>query len=239
MLEIRNLTVKYRGTCALESVNFTITPGQLIGLVGPNGAGKTTLLKAMLGLLPYSSGNVKYNEGGFANQLAKVAYVPQRSQIDWNYPISVRNVVMLARTRHLKWWKKPSRQSQEIVKDALKRVNMWELRDRQIGQLSGGQQQRVFLARSLAQQAEVFFFDEPFNGVDVKTKDIILTIFKELKAENKILLVVSHDLGETLTYYDRLLLLNKQLIAVGSPQEVLTKTNFKKAYGHDLSLVSA
>ncbi|MEC4986026.1 MAG: metal ABC transporter ATP-binding protein, partial [Oscillatoria sp. PMC 1076.18] len=221
MLEIRNLTVKYRGTCALENVNFTIKPGQLIGLVGPNGAGKTTLLKAMLCFLPHTSRYVKYNGESFANQLAKVAYVPQRSQIDWNYPISVENVVMLARTRHQKWWKKPSRQSQEIVKDALKRVNMWELRDRQIGQLSGGQQQRVFLARSLAQQAEIFFFDEPFNGVDIKTKELILTIFQELKAENKIILVVNHDLGETLTYYDQLLLLNKQLIAVGSPQEVL------------------
>ncbi|MFM9263676.1 metal ABC transporter ATP-binding protein [Tychonema sp. BBK16] len=239
MLEVQDLAVNYRGISALNNINFHLESGQLTGVFGPNGAGKSTMVKAMLGLIPACRGRVKYQGRLLKEQLDRVAYVPQRSQIDWDYPITVWNAVMMARTVHTGWFRNPSRQSQELVNAALLRVGMWDLRDRQIGQLSGGQQQRIFLARAIAQQADLLFFDEPFNAIDKTTEEIIFDVFSELKAENKTLLVISHDLGETLKLYDNLLLLNKQLIAIGSRREVLTAANIQKAYGYDLSLVSA
>jgi len=239
MLEVQDLAVNYRGVCALESVSFRLSPGQMVGVIGPNGAGKSTLVKAILGLVPTVSGVVKFRSRLLKQQLQTVAYVPQRTQIDWDYPVTVWNAVMMARTRHTGWLRKPSRQSQEIVAAALQRVGMLELRYRQIGELSGGQQQRVFLARSLAQEAELFFFDEPFVGIDKKTEAIIFNIFAELKSTGKTLLVISHDLGESLSQYDHFLLLNKQLIAVGSRQEVFTTDNIQEAYGYSLSLFAA
>lgn len=239
MLEVQDLAVNYRGISALNNINFHLQSGQLTGVFGPNGAGKSTMVKAMLGLIPACRGRVKYEGRLLKEQLGRVAYVPQRSQIDWDYPITVWNAVMMARTVHTGWFRSPSRQSQELVTAALLRVGMWDLRDRQIGELSGGQQQRIFLARAIAQQADLFFFDEPFNAIDKTTEEIIFDIFSELKAENKTLLVISHDLGETLKQYDNLLLINKQLIAIGSRREVLTAANIQKAYGYDLSLVSA
>ncbi len=238
MLEVQDLAVNYRGISALNNINFHLESGQLTGVFGPNGAGKSTMVKAMLGLIPTCRGRVKYQGRLLKEQLGRVAYVPQRSQIDWDYPITVWNAVMMARTVHTGWFRSPSRQSQELVNAALLRVGMWDLRDRQIGQLSGGQQQRIFLARAIAQQADLLFFDEPFNAIDKTTEEIIFDVFSELKAENKTLLVISHDLGETLKLYDNLLLLNKQLIAIGSRREVLTAANIQKAYGYDLSLVS-
>jgi manganese/iron transport system ATP-binding protein len=234
MLEVQNLAVNYRGVCALENVSFRLAPGQLIGVIGPNGAGKSTMIKAMLGLVPAASGVVKFRSRPLKQQLRQVAYVPQRTQIDWDYPISVWNVVMMASTVHAGWFRSPSRRTLDIVRAALRRVGVLELRDRQIGELSGGQQQRVFLARSLAQEAELFCFDEPFVGVDKKTEAIIFEIFAELKSAGKTLLAISHDLGETLNQYDQVLLLNKQLIAAGSRREVFTSANIQQAYGQNL-----
>lgn len=239
MLEVQNLAVNYRGVCALENVSFRLSPGQLVGVIGPNGAGKSTMVKAILGLVPTASGIVKFRSRVLKQQLRSCAYVPQRTQIDWDYPVTVWNVVMMARTRHTGWFRKPSYQSQEVVAAALQRVGMLELRDRQIGELSGGQQQRVFLARSLAQEAELFFFDEPFVGIDKKTEAMIFDIFAELKLASKTLVVISHDLGQSLSYYDKFLLLNKQLIASGSRQEVFTKTNIQDAYGYNLRWFAA
>jgi len=239
MLEVQDLAVNYRGVCALENVSFCLSPGQLVSVIGPNGAGKSTMVKAILGLVPTASGVVKFRSRALKQQLRSCAYVPQRTQIDWDYPVTVWNVVMMAQTRHTGWLREPSRQSQEVVAAALQRVGMLELRHRQIGELSGGQQQRVFLARSLAQEAELLFFDEPFVGIDKKTEAIIFDIFSELKSAGKTLLVISHDLEESFSYYDKFLLLNKQLIAVGSRQEVFTKTNIQDAYGYSLSWVAA
>ncbi len=237
MLEVHNLAVQYRGSSALDNVSFAVSPGQLVGLLGPNGAGKTTLVKAMLGLIAASGGWVKFGDRPLQSQLQRVAYVPQRNQIDWDYPVTVHKVVMMARTVQTGWLKGFSPQSKAWVRSALERVGMWEYRQCQIGELSGGQQQRVFLARAIAQQAELFLFDEPFNTIDRATQDIIYEVFRELKQQNKTLLVISHDLGETLNYYDQLLLLNRQLIAMGPRLEVLTADNIQKAYGHDLSLM--
>ena len=237
MLEVEDLAVKYRGVTAVDRVSFSLSPGQLVGVIGPNGAGKSTMIKAILGLIPTARGHVSYCSCCLKRQLAQVAYVPQRSQIDWDYPITVKNVVMMARTRHTGWFRSPSRRSYEIVKQSLEKVGMWEYSDRPIGQLSGGQQQRVFLAQALAQQASLFFFDEPFVGVDKTTETIIFQIFEELKLDGKILMVVGHDLTETVRQYDRFLLINKEIIADGSGKEVITTENIRRAYGDHLFLL--
>jgi manganese/iron transport system ATP-binding protein len=231
MLEVRDLGVSYRNAWAINNVSFCLQPGQLTGLFGPNGAGKSTLIKGILGLIPVAKGIVRYNSQPLKQQLKKVAYVPQRNKIDWDYPITVEKVVMMGRVTATGWFKKPSRNSREVATQALERVNMMQFRQHQIRDLSGGQQQRVFLARAIAQQADLFFFDEPFNNIDCRTEEIIFEVFQELKQQQKTLLVISHDLGETLNYYDRLLLLNQRLIAVGNRQQVLTNQNIQQAYG--------
>ncbi len=238
MLRVEQLAVDYRGICGLEPTNFVIPDGQLIGLIGPNGAGKSTLLKAMLGLVPVTRGIVMFNNRPLIDQLGRVAYMPQRSQIDWDYPITVWHVAMMGRTRHLGWLRSPGRSSREIVKQALERVEMYPFRDRRISELSGGQQQRVFLARSLAQQADLLLLDEPFAGVDKKTEDMLLEIFLDLRNQGKILIVSNHHWGPTLIKSDRLLLLNKSLIVEGTPQAVLTTKNWQRAYGVNLPNVS-
>jgi manganese/iron transport system ATP-binding protein len=234
MLEVQHLAVNYRGVRALGDVSFRLEPGQLVGLIGPNGAGKSTMIKAMLGLVPTASGIVKFRGQPLKQQLCCCAYVPQRSQIDWDYPATVWSVVLMSRTAHTGWFRSPNRRSKEIVAAALQRVGIWELRHRQIGELSGGQQQRVFLARAIAQGAELFLFDEPLAGIDKKTEAILFQIFNELKAEGKTLLVSSHEWGKALSLYDQLLLLNQQLIANGYPEDVMTIENIQRAYGEGL-----
>jgi manganese/iron transport system ATP-binding protein len=238
MLQVRNLAVSYRKTQAVRNISFSLQPGQMTALLGPNGAGKSTLIQGILGLIPIDRGRVEWNDRSLKDQLKQIAYVPQRTQIDWDYPITVQNVVMMGRIRATGWFRSPSRRSREIANAALKRVEMWEHRQRQIRELSGGQQQRVFLARALAQQADLFFFDEPFAGIDRKTEEILFEVFDELKAQDKTILVISHDLGETLERYDRLLLLDKELIASGSKDEVMTAENLQKAYGRMLQFVT-
>ena len=230
MLEICNLSVNYRHTWAIENVSFRLQPGQLTGLLGANGAGKSTLIKAILGLVPIAEGVVKLENKPVNKQLHRVAYVPQRSQINWDYPVTVEKVVMMGRIVSTGWFRNHSRQSRSIVRNALKRVGMWQYRQHQIGELSGGQQQRVFLARAIAQSADLLLLDEPFNNVDRQTEAIIFEIFAELKVQQKAILVISHDLSETLNNYDQLLLLNKTLIASGSQAEVLTNENIDRAY---------
>ncbi|MEL7077600.1 MAG: metal ABC transporter ATP-binding protein [Cyanobacteria bacterium J06582_2] len=230
MLEVSNLSVSYRQSKVLENISFKLQPGQAIGLLGSNGAGKSTLVKAILGLIPLADGIVRWAGQPVSKQLNRIAYVPQRSQIDWDYPVTVERAVMMGRVATTGWFRNHSRQSKLLVRNALERVGMWQYRQRQIRQLSGGQQQRVFLARAIAQSADLLLFDEPFNNVDRQTETIIFDIFAELKAQQKALLVISHDLSETLNHYDRLLLLNKKLIASGTKEEVLTNKNISQAY---------
>ena len=236
MLEVQQLAVNYREVKGLDYVSFQIEPGQLVGLIGPNGAGKSTLLKAMLGLIPTANGTVKYCMCPLCQHLERVAYIPQRSQIDWDYPITVWNVVMMARTRQLGWFRPPGASAKAIVNAAIDRVGMLDLKHRKIGELSGGQQQRVFLARALAQQADLFLFDEPFTGVDKKTEAVLIEIFEQLKTAGKIILVSTHEWGQSLAQLDRVLLLNQRLIADGSPQQVMTPANLHQAYGTPLSV---
>lgn len=232
MLEVSDLAVSYRDTSAVQGVSFRLYPGQVVGLFGPNGGGKSTLVKGILGLVPTTRGKVCYCAQPLKNQLKKVAYVPQRSKIDWDYPVTVEKVVMMGRITATGWLRRPSRNSQEIVNSAMERVGISKLRKRAICDLSGGQQQRVFIARAIAQQADLLFFDEPFNNIDAQTEAIIFDVFSELKQQNKTLLVISHDLGDSSSNYDRLLLLNQQLVASGDREEVLTKDNLQKAYGN-------
>lgn len=234
MLEVQHLAVNYRGVVAVEDISFCLDPGEIVGIIGPNGAGKSSLIKAILGLIPIERGIVKFRSRSLSRQLGEVAYIPQRTQIDWDYPITVQNVVMMARIRHRSLFNPFSHQSKRIVQEALKRVAIWELRDRPIGELSGGQQQRVFLAQALAQEAELFLFDEPFVGVDKKTEAMLFEVFDELKSSGKILLVVGHELRETAREYDRFLLINKKLIANGSHSEVITPKNLQAAYGDNV-----
>jgi manganese/iron transport system ATP-binding protein len=228
---VSHLGVSYRTVEALRNITLQIQPGRLTGAIGPNGAGKSTLIKAMLGLLPINQGSVQYDGRPLMDRLDRVAYVPQRSQIDWTYPATVWDVVMMGRVQKTGWFRGFSVASRRLGAEALERVDMIAYRDRPIGQLSGGQQQRVFLARSLAQEADIFFFDEPFVGVDRKTEDILFKIFHELANTGKIVLVVNHDLGEAITNFDDLVLLNKELIAAGARQSVLREENLYRAYG--------
>ncbi len=233
MLEVANLTVAYRETLVLDGVGFWAAPGQAIGIVGPNGAGKSTLMKALLGLVPVLSGSIRFCGRQLQHVLPAVAYFPQRSQIDWDYPATVWDVAMLARCggKHGRLFGWPSRRDRHIVAAALDRVGLLELRHRPIGQLSGGQQQRVFLARVLAQEADLLCFDEPLSSVDRATEEIITATFAELKAQGKILLVVTHDLHSLGATYDRLLLLNRKTVAWGTVSEVMTPENLQRAYG--------
>ncbi|MBE9078175.1 metal ABC transporter ATP-binding protein [Romeria aff. gracilis LEGE 07310] len=236
MLEVQNVSVNYRGVRALEPLSIDFAAGELVGLIGPNGAGKSTLIKAILGLVP-ASGRVLWNGLPLRRQRQRVAYVPQRSQIDWDYPTTVWNVVLMGTTALRGWWRPPGREAQRRAYAALERVDLVGLRDRAIGALSGGQQQRVFLGRALAQQADLFLLDEPFTGVDRKTEAMMLAVFSALKAQGKTLLVCSHEWGDRLQQYDRLLLLNQQLLADDRPEGVMTLENIHRAYGQNLQLV--
>ena len=236
MLAVQNLSVHYRGIEALTAVSLTLQAGEWVGLIGPNGAGKSTLVKAILGLTPYR-GKILLNGAALKRQRRQVAYVPQRSQIDWDYPVTAWNVVMMAQTAAIGWGRSPGAKAKRLVSAALDRVDMLPLRHRQIGQLSGGQQQRVFLARALAQQAELFLLDEPFTGIDKKTEAIILGIFSELSDQGKTLLICSHEWGNALNRYHRLLLLNRRVLANDTPEAVMTMENIQQAYGANIQSV--
>ncbi|PSN19013.1 manganese ABC transporter ATP-binding protein [filamentous cyanobacterium CCP5] len=230
-IRVNHVSVHYRHLLALEDITLAVYPGRVTGLIGPNGAGKSTLLKAILGLVAVSEGTVLRGERPVADQRDRIAYVPQRSQIDWLYPATVWDVVMMGRVKQAGWFRRFSASSRQQALAALERVGMESFRDRPIGELSGGQQQRVFLARSLAQEADIFCFDEPFVGVDQKTEAVLFKIFRELADQGKIVLVVNHDLGESITHFDHLILLNRSIVASGPRQQVLKSDNLTRAYG--------
>ncbi|MBD1808340.1 metal ABC transporter ATP-binding protein [Microcoleus sp. FACHB-SPT15] len=228
---VQQLGVQYRMVEALKDVNCDIKAGRLTGIIGPNGAGKSTLIKAMLGLVPTTGGTAMYKGKPLMEQLENVSYVPQRSQIDWTYPATVWDVVLMGRVRKTGWFRRYSTVSRRLAAEALDRVGMSDYRNRPIGQLSGGQQQRVFLARALTEEAEIFCFDEPLVGIDKKTEAVIFDIFHELANAGKTLMVVNHDLGQAITNFDDLILLNREIIASGSRKQVLSADNLQRAYG--------
>ena len=231
-IQVSRLDVFYRDLHALADVTVTVKPGKLTGIVGPNGAGKSTLMKAMLGLIPAVQGEVCWGDNiSLLAQRERLAYLPQRAQIDWRYPATAWDVVMMGRVRKSGWLRKFSTTSKRAAEAALKRVGMEDFAHRPIGQLSGGQQQRIFLARALAQEADVLFLDEPLTGVDKKTEAVVFEILHELADEGKIVLAVHHDLGPTIKNFDEVILLNREVIASGERTEVLQSEFMQRAYG--------
>jgi manganese/zinc/iron transport system ATP- binding protein len=234
---VRDLTVAYHQKPVLKEVEFSVPEGKLIGIVGPNGAGKSTLIKAILGLVPKVSGSVEIYGKPYKQQRKLVGYVPQRESVDWDFPTNALDVVLMGRYGHVGWFRSPRKLDREIALDCLEKVGMADFADRQISQLSGGQQQRVFLARALAQDATVYFMDEPFAGVDAATEKAIISLLNELKSRGKTVLVVHHDLQTVKEYFDWLLLLNVRLIATGPVEEVFTMENLQNTYGGRLTFL--
>jgi manganese/zinc/iron transport system ATP- binding protein len=237
-VEVHDLTVSYDNKPVLWDIDFTLPAGKLIAVVGPNGAGKSTLIKVIMGLVEPVSGYSLINGKPLEQVRRQIAYVPQRESVDWNFPVNVMDVVMMGRYAHLKLFRRPGRRDREIAEDALRKVGMEKFADRQISQLSGGQQQRVFLARALAQDAEIYFMDEPFAGVDASTEEHILKLLRELRSSGRTVVVVHHDLQTVSEYFDWVLLLNLRLVASGPMNQTFTPENLQKAYGGRLNILS-
>lgn len=237
-LEFHDLTVAYHKKPVLWGIDLAVPAGRLVGIVGPNGAGKSTLIKAAMGLLPLSSGWVKVFGEPVKKNLTRVGYVPQRESVDWDFPVSVLDVVLMGRYGRLGLIRRPSRTDHDKARECLDKVKMLPFANRQISNLSGGQQQRVFLARALAQESDLYFMDEPFAGVDAATESAIITLLHELKDQGKTLMVVHHDLPTARNYFDMLLLLNMRVVAFGPTEEVFTYDLLQKTYGGRLTILS-
>ena len=237
-LNIEGLTVTYQKKPALHDINLKVNRGELVGIIGPNGAGKSTFIRSIMGLIPKTRGDIKVFGLRLSKALKHIGYVPQRESIDWDFPVSVYDVVMMGRYAHIGLFRRPSGEDHKEVRDCLNKVQMEAFADRQISELSGGQQQRIFLARALAQEGDLYFMDEPFAGVDAATEEAIVAILKDLKAAGKTLLVVHHDLASAKLYFDQVLLLNKQVIAYGSIETAFTLENLQKTYEGKLNVFS-
>lgn len=220
-IEVQHLTVSYGPVPALLDVSFSVPRGRLAGIIGPNGSGKSTLIKAILGFVRPDFGAVRLHGEPVERSQGRVAYVPQRGGVDWDFPVTVREVVLMGRYGQIPWYRSPSADDFKRVDDALETVRMREFSQRQIGQLSGGQQQRVFMARAMAQGADILLLDEPFAGVDAATEHAILDVLQRFKQAGHTLLVVHHDLGTAAEYFDSVLLLKQRLFAYGPPERVL------------------
>lgn len=230
-IEVTDLTVAYGERPVLWDVDLTVPPSTLMAIVGPNGAGKTTMIKAILGLLPIAAGQVLIYGQPYSEQRRLVGYVPQRGSVDWDFPTSVLDVVTMGRYGALGWFRRPGRAERAQALDALAQVGMADYANRQISQLSGGQQQRTFLARALVQDAQVYFMDEPFQGVDATTERAIVELLKSLRAAGKTVVVVHHDLQTVPEYFDWVTLLNVRRVASGPVEEVFTEENLRQTYG--------
>lgn len=230
IVEIEDMTVAYQEKPVLWDIDLKIPKGILMAIVGPNGAGKSTLIKATLGLIKPITGKVLINGENYESQRKKIGYVPQRGSVDWDFPTTVMDVVLMGRYGHVGWIRRLGKKDKDIAKEALVKVGMTNYSNRQISQLSGGQQQRVFLARALAQDADIYFMDEPFQGVDAKTEKAIIEVLQELSERGKTIIAVHHDLQTVPDYFDWVALLNAQLIASGPVKDVFTEENLKKTY---------
>ena len=237
-LEIHDLTVSYDKKPVLWGIDLSIPKGVICGIIGPNGAGKSTLIKAIMNLLPASSGYVKILNQDLQAIRKSVSYVPQRESVDWDFPASVLDIVEMGRYGKAGLFKKLKKADKEAAMDALRQVGMEPFKDRQISQLSGGQQQRVFLARALCQEADVYFMDEPFAGVDAATEKAIIQLLRKLSEKGKTVIVVHHDLQSVQQYFDWLIMLNLRLIAAGPTSGVFSEENLTEAYGGKLTLLT-
>ncbi|MBN1400874.1 MAG: metal ABC transporter ATP-binding protein [Anaerolineae bacterium] len=236
ILEVAGLSLRYNGRAALEDVSFRLTSGERVAVVGPNGAGKSTLFKIIAGVLEPTTGHVYvagYGPGGHRC----IAYLPQRSQVDWSFPVRVADVVMMGRAGQLGLIRRPGRKDWELVRECLRVVGMADLAERQISELSGGQQQRMFIARALAQEAELMLMDEPLTGLDLPSQEQIFTILNTLRDRRVTVMVAIHDLNLAAERFDRVMLLNGRLIGMGSPEDALSAEHLHVAYGGHLRMV--
>ncbi len=232
-IDIENVTVAYHGKVALHSASLQLKAGTICGLVGMNGAGKSTLFKAIMGFVRPNTGRILIN-GLPIRQVQKsnlVAYVPQSEEVDWNFPVNVYDVVMMGRYGYMNLLRIPRSIDKQAVRESLERVEMWDMRDRQIGELSGGQKKRTFFARALAQQAKVLLLDEPFAGVDIKTEKMMINLLMELRQTGHTILVSTHDLESITTFCDQVVLINRSILAYGNTSEVFTEENLSRTFG--------
>ncbi len=236
-IKVRGLSVNYGTKRVLTNIHLDIHAGNVYGVIGPNGAGKSTLFKSILGLIDYNAGQIEVLGDEIDDVRKRIAYVPQKDEVDWQFPATVRDIVLLGRYPYKKILQRLDKNDQAIADDAMEKLGIANLADRQIGKLSGGQQQRVFIARALCQQAEVFFLDEPFVGVDILTEERIIHILKELADQGKTILVVHHDLSTVDSYFSQVILLNQRLIAIGDTATTFTQENIGKAYGPQLTIL--
>lgn len=237
-LEIHDLTVSYDRKPVLYGADVTIPKGKLVGIVGPNGAGKSTMIKAVLDLVPSTGGWVKVHGQTLKSQMNRIGYVPQRGEVDWDFPVSVMDVALMGTYGKLGLFGRPGAKERAIAKECLEKVEMLPYANRQIGNLSGGQQQRVFLARALAQDSDLYLMDEPFTGVDAATERAIIALLRELRDRGKTVLVVHHDLQTVPEYFDQVILLNMRVVAHGDTEEVFTNELLQQTYGGRLTILS-
>ncbi|WP_054949311.1 metal ABC transporter ATP-binding protein [Numidum massiliense] len=235
-MSVHNLYVSYYGNEVIHDVSFSVQPHNLVGIIGPNGAGKSTMLKAVLGLVPKDRGEIEIFGQAVRDVRNKVAYVPQRSDIDWDFPITVLETVLLGTYPSLGVFRRPRKKEKKWARQCLETVGMQDFANRQIGELSGGQQQRVFIARALAQNADLFFLDEPFVGIDVTSEEMIVSILKELRDAGKTVLVVHHDLSKVNNYFNELIVINKELVGCGPVEQVFQPEVMLKAFQKQFSL---
>jgi len=237
VISIKGLSVSYERKRVLTNIYLEIEAGKIYGVIGPNGAGKSTLFKGILDLIEIDNGVVKIKGSTIEDHRKKVVYVPQKNDVDWQFPATVYDIVMMGRYPYKKPFQRLNNEDRRIANEALEEVGITHLKDRQIGELSGGQQQRVFLARALCQEAEIFLLDEPFVGIDVTTEEKIIQILKKLAKEGKTLLVVHHDLSTVQSYFDRVILLNQRLVAFGDTTVTFSRENIAKAYGGQIPIL--
>ena len=236
-LEFHDVTVAYGRRPVLWNVDLTVPGACLFGIIGPNGAGKSTLLKAALGLVPLAGGEVRILGAPLEQVRSRVGYVPQRESVDWDFPVTVTDVVLMGTYARLGWLRRPGPRERRLAAECLDRVGLTDVADRQIGRLSGGQQQRVFLARALAQQADVYFLDEPMAGVDARSQERIFRVLSDLRAEGRLVVIVHHDLRSVAEWFDAVALIDMRLVATGPVAEVLTPENLRRTYAGRLDVL--
>ncbi len=234
-IRVSDLTVAYDDTPVLWDIDLDVPEGVIMGIIGPNGAGKSTLIKAILDIVPIAAGSVQVFGSPFRRNRKRVGYIPQRTSVDWDFPTTVFDVVLMGCYGRLGWIRRPSRSDRDAAMEAIDTVGMTEYASRQIGELSGGQQQRTFLARALMQRSDIYLMDEPFQGVDALTEKAIVLLLRDLKHQRKTVVVVHHDLQTVEHYFDRIALLNVRKIADGPSREVFTEENLKRTYGGQLT----
>jgi ABC-type Mn2+/Zn2+ transport system ATPase subunit len=230
-LVVQNLGVSYREVMALQGIDFQTKCGRSIALIGPNGAGKSTLLKTLAGLLTPDTGSILWQGRALTRSSHELAYLPQRGEVDWQFPITVRGLVEMGRYPSLGWWRKYSKHDEDIVQRALSAMQLDDLKDRQISALSGGQQQRAFVARALAQEAHVLLLDEPFTGLDKPAQENLAALFRELTREGRLLIASHHDLATVPALFDEVLLIKRRQVAFGPVETAFTKATIAEAYG--------